>query len=118
MTATSRKEHGTGAPPKRWPSPTRHELRALDAIEKQGTWELDGRDIKGTNRDKVLFPARPGARSVTKRDFIRYHACIAPHMLPYLADRAVNPHRYPDGATRPGFWHKARPDHAPDYVQE
>ena len=37
-------------------------------------------------------------------------------MLPYLADRAVNPHRYPNGAGKPGFWHKARPDHAPDFV--
>ena len=34
-------------------------------------------------------------------------------MLPYLADRAVNMHRFPDGVDRPGFWHKEVPPRAP-----
>ena len=37
-------------------------------------------------------------------------------MLPYLADRPVNLHRFPDGITKPGFWHKAAPQHAPDWL--
>ncbi len=37
-------------------------------------------------------------------------------MLPYLRGRALNMHRFPDGAGSNGFWHKARPKHAPDWV--
>ena len=36
---------------------------------------------------------------------------------PVLEAEAVNPHRYPNGASKPGFWHKARPDHVPDFVR-
>jgi bifunctional non-homologous end joining protein LigD len=37
-------------------------------------------------------------------------------MLPYLAGRPVNAHRFPDGVNRPGFWHKEVPDYAPDWL--
>jgi bifunctional non-homologous end joining protein LigD len=66
--------------------------------------------------DKALFPARDGERPITKRDLVRYHAVIAPFMLPYLAGRPVNSHRYPDGVDRPGFWHKEVPSHAPKWL--
>jgi bifunctional non-homologous end joining protein LigD len=36
--------------------------------------------------------------------------------LPYLEGRALNLHRYPDGAEGKGFWHKQLPDHAPDWL--
>jgi bifunctional non-homologous end joining protein LigD len=38
-------------------------------------------------------------------------------MLPYLAGRAVNMHRYPDGVGTKGFWHKEAPDHAPSWLR-
>jgi bifunctional non-homologous end joining protein LigD len=63
-----------------------------------------------------LYPAGPGVDPITKRDHIRYYAGIAPAMLPYLHDRPVNMHRYPNGADRPGFWHKAAPDYAPEWM--
>ena len=37
-------------------------------------------------------------------------------MLPYLVDRPVNLHRYPNGATSKGFWQKEAPDYAPDWI--
>ena len=37
-------------------------------------------------------------------------------MLPYLVDRPVNLHRFPDGVDKPGFWHKAVPTHAPEWM--
>src|SRR5205823_6001744 len=92
------------------------ELAALDALGKGGSWMLQGRELRLTNLDKVLFPPRDGGAAVTKRDLIRYHALIGPAMLPYLADRPVNQHRYPDGVDRPGFWHKELPDHAPSWI--
>jgi bifunctional non-homologous end joining protein LigD len=101
----------------RRPPVKRDEFAALDALPgKGGEWEFEGRTLRLTNLDKVLYPARPGEAPVTKRDHIRYYARIAPAMLPYLQDRPVNMHRYPNGADKPGFWHKAAPDYAPEWM--
>ena len=103
----------------RWSAPTDDELAALDALGKAGEWSLGEHTLRLTNLDKVLFPAkrgRGGAKALTKRDLIRHHAVMAPAMLPYLHDRPVNLHRYPDGIDKAGFWHKAVPDHAPEFV--
>jgi bifunctional non-homologous end joining protein LigD len=99
-----------------WDGPTDDELAALDALGKEGTWELQGHALKVTNLDKVLFPARKGEQPVTKRDLIRYAAQVGPWVLPYLHDRALNLHRYPNGVDKPGFWHKEVPSHAPDWL--
>ncbi|HET8600013.1 MAG TPA: non-homologous end-joining DNA ligase [Segeticoccus sp.] len=96
--------------------PDEDQIAALDDLGKQGTWEVFGRSLKVTNLDKVLFPARAGEKPVTKRDFLRYAAEIAPTLVPYLAGRALNLHRYPEGADRKGFWHKEVPSHAPDWL--
>ena len=53
---------------------------------------------------------------MTKRELIAYAARIAPVILPYLAGRPLNMHRFPGGAGTAGFWHKQLPDHAPDWV--
>jgi bifunctional non-homologous end joining protein LigD len=99
-----------------WDPPTEDELAALDALGAEGQWELQGRTLSLTNLDKVLFPPGADGVPVTKRDLIRYHAVIAPHMLPYLAGRAVNSNRFPQGVDEPGFWHKAVPRHAPEWM--
>jgi bifunctional non-homologous end joining protein LigD len=102
----------------RWEAATDGELAALDALPAKGEWEFQGRTLNLTNLDKVLFPAGRGEKPVTKRDLIRYHATIAPAILPYLDNRPVNMHRYPNGADKPGFWHKAAPSHAPDWLRQ
>jgi bifunctional non-homologous end joining protein LigD len=102
-----------------WVGPTEDELAALDALSKTGEWTLGEHTLRLTNLDKVLFPAkrgRGGSKALTKRDLIRHYAVMAPAMLPYLADRPVNLHRYPEGIDKPGFWHKAAPDHAPEWL--
>ena len=98
--------------------PTEDELAALDALGKGGLWQLQGRELKLTNLDKVLFPAGADGRPVTKREVIRYYAQIAPWMLPYLYDRPLNLYRSPDGVDKPGFWHKEVPCHAPDWLRQ
>ena len=66
-----------------------------------------------TNLDKVLFPQS----GYTKRDLVRYYTTIAPAILPYLRERPLNVHRWPDGVDgKPGFWQKQIPAHAPDWV--
>jgi bifunctional non-homologous end joining protein LigD len=101
----------------RTPELTDDELAALDDLGDNGTWEVYGRSLKVTNLDKVLFPAAgKRERPVTKRELIAYAARIAPTILPYLAGRALNMHRFPNGADKKGFWHKQLPTHAPDWV--
>ena len=92
------------------------ELQALDALKAAGEWEFQGRVLKLTNLDKVLFPAHADDEPVTKRELVRYHAMVAPYMLRYLTNRPLNQHRFPNGAGRPGFWHKALPKYAPDWI--
>lgn len=92
------------------------ELAALEDLGNAGRWRVEGRELRLTNLDKVLFPGREGEPGLTKRDLIRYHFQIAPFMLPYLAGRPVNAHRYPGGVDKPGFWHKEVPDHAPEWL--
>jgi bifunctional non-homologous end joining protein LigD len=91
-------------------------LQALDELGSRGTWEVFGRDLKVTNLDKELFPGRDGEPPVTKRELLRYTASIAPTAVRYLTGRALNLRRHPNGAQTKGFWHKQRPDSAPDWV--
>jgi bifunctional non-homologous end joining protein LigD len=98
-------------------SRSENELAALDAIEKEGTWTVGGREIRVTNLDKVLFTARDGGDAVTKRDLLRYHVQIAPTLIPYLDDRGLTVQRYPNGNEQKGFWQKDLPGHAPDWVR-
>jgi bifunctional non-homologous end joining protein LigD len=96
--------------------PSAAELAALDALGASGKWEVFGRTLRLTNLDKVLFPARRRESAITKREFVRYAAQIAPVVLPYLAGRPLNMHRYPNGAGSKGFWHKQVPQHAPEWL--
>lgn len=95
---------------------TPEELAALDLLRRKGTWEVGGRELALTNLDKVLFPGRR-EEPLTKRDVIRHYAAVAPYLVPYLRDRPVNLHRYPDGVDRPGFWQKEVPSHAPEWLR-
>jgi bifunctional non-homologous end joining protein LigD len=81
-------------------APQSDELALLDELGATGRWEIFGRELRVTNLDKVLFPALPGEEPVTKRDLLRYTAQVAPTILPYLAGRAMNLHRYPNGRAR------------------
>jgi bifunctional non-homologous end joining protein LigD len=98
------------------PGPTDAELAALDGLGAGGRWQAFGRELRLTNLDKELFPGRDGEPPVTKRELISYTARIAPVVLPYLAGRPLNMHRFPGGAAKPGFWHKQLPDHAPQWI--
>ena len=93
------------------------ELAALDALGKEGTWQVRGVDVRLTSLDRPLFPPRTKRGApLTKRDLVRHHATIAPVMLPYLAGRPSNPHRFPHGIDGEGYWYKSLPNHAPDWI--
>lgn len=105
-----------GADDRQWEAPTPAEVEALGELGAKGTWTVQGRDVKVTNLDKELYPGRDGEPPITKREVLAYHSAIAPAMLPYLAGRAVNLNRHPDGSAGKSFWHKSHPDNAPDWV--
>jgi bifunctional non-homologous end joining protein LigD len=92
------------------------ELAALDAMEREGHWQVAGHEVRVTNLDKVLFPADDDHPALTKRDLIRYFVTIGPTLVPYLADRGLTLQRFPDGVGKPGFWEKDLPRHAPSWV--
>jgi bifunctional non-homologous end joining protein LigD len=94
------------------------ELAALDALGKEGTWQVGGEELKLTNLDKVIFPGKEKSDPpISKRELIRYFARIGPAVLPHLADRPLNLHRYPNGALAPGFWQKDIPSTAPKWLK-
>ncbi|HSI99289.1 MAG TPA: DNA ligase D [Patescibacteria group bacterium] len=88
----------------------------LDALEREGTWVVAGREIRVTNLDKVLFPGRDGEADLTKRDLLRYLVLVAPTLVPYLVGRGLTVQRYPNGIGQKGFWQKDLPKHAPEWV--
>jgi bifunctional non-homologous end joining protein LigD len=74
-----------------------------------GVLEVDGRAVRITNPDRVLWP-RTGT---TKRELIEYELAIAPVLLPYLRQRATMLWRYPEGVDGPGWFQANCRGHAP-----
>jgi bifunctional non-homologous end joining protein LigD len=74
---------------------------------------LDGRRLKISNWDKVLFPET----GFTKGDLIAYYARVAPVVVPHLRDRPLTLKRYPNGVDHPYFYEKQSPSHRPEWVQ-
>ena len=95
---------------------TAAELAALDAMHREGPWQVAGHEVRLTNLDKVLFPAAGDYAAITKRDLIRHYVSVGPILVPYLAGRGLNLQRFPDGIERAGFWQKDLPGHAPGWI--
>ena len=75
--------------------------------------EIQGRNLKLTNLEKVLYPAV----GFTKKDVIDYYARIAPAIIPQLAGRALTRKRYPDGVDGEPFYEKNAPKYRPEWVK-
>ena len=77
------------------------------------TIEVQGRQLKLSNLEKVLYPAA----GFTKQQIIDYYVRIAPAMLPHLQGRALTRKRYPNGVDAEYFYEKNAPQHRPDWVK-
>ncbi|MBP2330777.1 bifunctional non-homologous end joining protein LigD [Kibdelosporangium banguiense] len=75
--------------------------------------EVDGRRLKLSNLQKVLYPEA----GFTKGQVIDYYARIAPVLLPHLKDRPVTLRRYPNGVDGQSFFEKNVARHAPEWVR-
>jgi bifunctional non-homologous end joining protein LigD len=77
--------------------------------------EVDGRELKLTNLDKVLYPKA----GFTKGEMVDYYARIAPAIVPHLKGRPLTLRRFPEGVddTDAAFFEKRCPKHRPDWVK-
>ena len=76
------------------------------------TVEIDGRQLKLSNLDKVLYPEA----GFTKGEVIHYYTRIAEAMLPHVGDRGVTLRRFPNGVDQQSFFEKRCPSHRPDWI--
>jgi bifunctional non-homologous end joining protein LigD len=75
--------------------------------------EIEGRQIKLSNLDKVLYPKT----GFTKSQVIDYYIRIAPALLPHLEGRPVTLKRYPDGVEGMHFYEKNCPSYRPEWMK-
>jgi bifunctional non-homologous end joining protein LigD len=77
--------------------------------------EVDGRELKLTNLDKVLYPMA----GFTKGEVLDYYAKAAPAIVPHLGGRAVTLRRFPEGVDDldAAFFEKRCPKHRPAWVK-
>src|SRR5580698_1480945 len=75
--------------------------------------EVQGKQLKLSNLEKVLYPAT----GFTKQQVIDYYVRVAPVMVPHLAGRALTRKRYPNGVDEEFFYEKNAPQHRPDWVK-
>ncbi|MDF9714703.1 non-homologous end-joining DNA ligase [Nocardioides sp. ChNu-99] len=75
--------------------------------------EVEGRVLRLTNLQKVLYPVT----GTTKGEVLDYYARIAPVLLPQLRDRAVTRVRWPHGVGGQSFFEKNAPSGTPPWVR-
>lgn len=80
--------------------------------------EVDGRRLRLTNLDKVMYPET----GMTKGEVISYYAEIAPFMLPHVAGRPVTRKRWVHGVgteddPETPFFEKNLAGHAPEWIR-
>ena len=75
--------------------------------------DVEGRTLRLTNLDKVLYP-RTGT---TKGEVLNYYAQVAPTLLTHLADRAVTRIRWPHGVQDTSFYEKNVPRGTPSWIR-
>lgn len=72
----------------------------------------NGHTIEISHPDKIIFPDQ----SITKSGLVEYYQKIAGYILPYLEDRPLTMHRYPDGINGKDFYQKDEPDYFPGWI--
>jgi bifunctional non-homologous end joining protein LigD len=87
--------------------------RVTIVAKKDVRVEVDGRTLKLTNLDKVLYPAT----GFTKGEVIDHYVAVAEPVLAHVIDRPVTRKRWPDGVGAQPFFEKNTPRGTPDFVR-
>ncbi|GAA1299002.1 DNA polymerase domain-containing protein [Planotetraspora silvatica] len=77
------------------------------------TLEVDGREVKITNPDRVVFPQT----GHTKRDLIAYYQVVAEGALRGVAGRPVILKRFVHGTDQAAFFQKRAPSKRPAWIE-
>jgi bifunctional non-homologous end joining protein LigD len=85
----------------------------LDLHGKEAVVERNGRTLKFTNLDKVLYPND----GYTKRDLITYYDQVAEWLVPHLKDRPLSLKRYPNGIHSEFFFQKNASEHFAEWLR-
>ena len=70
------------------------------------------RKIEISHPDKVLFPEQ----GFTKQDLANYYSTVSAAILPFLKNRPLMLHRFPQGIGHHGFYQKDIGDSFPDWI--
>src|ERR1700743_1263914 len=81
--------------------------------KQESMLEVEGREIKLSNLEKVLYPKA----GFTKGQLIDYYTRISPVLLPHLAERALTLKRYPNGVDGMFFYEKNCPKYRPPWMK-
>ncbi|MBI1355931.1 MAG: DNA ligase D [Acidobacteria bacterium] len=74
--------------------------------------EIDGKRVRLTHLDKVYFP-KPG---YTKRQVLAYYYKVADRILPFLENRPLVLHRFPNGIEAESFYQKDAGEGVPEWM--
>ncbi len=85
----------------------------LPAAKAEVITEIDGKQLKFTNLNKVFYPQD----GFTKRDVINYYDAVADLILPYLKGRPLSLRRYPNGIEGKAFFQKDAAAHFPEWLR-
>jgi bifunctional non-homologous end joining protein LigD len=72
----------------------------MAAIPETIRVSLEGRDVRLTHLDRVLWPDA----GLTKRWLLQTYLELAPALLPHVRGRPITMWRYPEGVHREGWW--------------
>ena len=110
--------------------PGAHEAQSLKRMAASAaTVEADGREVRVSSPDRVIFPATERTGEVTKLQIAEYYVAVGDGILRALRERPTTLERWPKGVhegieltTRDGrkgdaFYQKRVPKGAPDYVE-
>ena len=87
---------------------------AKAARAKEQVVTLNGKKVQLTNQQKLYWPDE----QIAKGDLIDYYMEMADYVLPYLKDRPLSLHRFPNGIKDVGFYQKdVDTASAPDWVK-
>lgn len=77
-----------------------------------GARDVGGHTIDVSNVDRVHFPDA----GITKGDLLDHYEAVADLLLAHVGGRPFAFRRFPEGIGASGFFQKAVPDHAPDWL--
>lgn len=82
--------------------------------ETERELRFGSKKLKLTNLNKIYWPDS----GITKGELLAYYEKVGDHMLPYLKDKPISMHRFPNGIDKPGFFQKdVEPDQLPSWTK-